>query len=119
MNRRIFKYLLIFSAVIAAKAKGESKFLQQSRVYKNIFGPSSYDGRDNGRLPYFYFLGSYNNGQILRSQSQRTVNVLKNAAICLNKFNAYFKFLSYNFPQTSVGYVRSAKLILFPFHVFW
>lgn len=119
MNQRFFKYLLIFSVAFAAKAKGESKISHLSAISRHIFGTTPRDVQENGRVPYFYFLGSYNNGQIFRSQNPRSANAFKNTGAGISNFKAYFSFLSYKFPQTSVGYVRSAKLILFPFHVFW
>lgn len=119
MRYRIFKYLLVIFAVIAVKAKGDVKNPQQSVIYQCVFGPSSYSERENSRIPHIYFLGNYAPVQICRSQSPRSVSIFKNLAVTINKFNRYFKLLSSIFAQTRVGHVRSSKLILFPFHVFW
>ncbi|MES2279491.1 MAG: hypothetical protein V4592_25890 [Bacteroidota bacterium] len=119
MNKRIFKYLLLISVAMAAKVKGESKNSQQAAIYQRVFGPSSYSERENSRYPNIYFLGTYGPVQIYRSQSQRTASYFKSTFSTISKFNAYFQFLSNTFRQTRVGFARSCKLILFPFHVFW
>jgi hypothetical protein len=119
MDCRFFKYLLLLFTAIAVKSKGESKNSQQSVIYQRIFGPSSYSEHENSRCPNLYYLGSYGSNQIYRSQSQRTVNFLKSPFAYVNKFKAYCLSLNYTFRHTSVGHVRSSKLILFPFHVFW
>lgn len=119
MNNRIFKYLALIFAVFSANSKADVKNSDGSVIYQRVFGPSSYSERENSRVPHIYFLGSYAPVQIYRSQSQRSVTVFKNLAAQVNKFGGFFKFLNNTFAQTRVGYVRSLKLILFPFHVFW
>ncbi|QKJ28649.1 hypothetical protein HQ865_02380 [Mucilaginibacter mali] len=111
--------MLLFFVVFSTKAKGIDKNYDHSIIYQRVFGPSSYSERENSRVPHVYFLNGYATAQICRTQTQRPVSVFKNLATAGNKFNRYFKFLGKTFAQTRVGFVRSSKLILFPFHVFW
>jgi hypothetical protein len=119
MNKRFFKYLLLFAAAIAVKSNGFAQNRDAATLSQRIFGPSSYSNRDNNNYPYIYFLGSPNSSQIYRSQSQRPVNFLKAPFVYTNKFRTYCKSLNNIFQRAGSGYVRSCKLILFPFHVFW
>jgi hypothetical protein len=119
MNNRFFKYLLLISVVFATKSSGMSKNHEEGTLCQRIFGPSSYSNRENNSYPYIYFLGSGNAAQIYRAQSQRSANFFKTPYVYVNKFRTYFKALNQTFQRAGTGYVRSCKLILFPFHVFW
>jgi hypothetical protein len=119
MNIRFFKYLLIFSVAFATKSSAMQTNRAEATLSQRIFGPSSYSNRETSSSPYIYFLGSPNGGQIYRSQQQRTVSFFKSPYVYINKYRAYYQSLNQIFKRARTGYVRSCKLILFPFHVFW
>lgn len=119
MINAFFKCLLPIFAIIPAKSKAFTKNNKQCTISQRIFSPLRYNDGENSNAPNIYFLGSINFSQIYRSQSPRIVNFLKSPFIYINKFRAYYKSLNYKFQYTGAGYMRSCKLILFPFHAFW
>lgn len=119
MNFRFYQYFIFVFAIILAKTNVYGKNAEQSITPQLFIYQSAYSGHQNNSAPYIYFLGSFNPAQLCRAQSQRSTSVFKSLAAQACKFGGFFKFLKKSFAQTRVGYIRSSKLILFPFHVFW
>lgn len=104
----------------ALQARADNKKVLDLPV-KNLPLDRAYaNNHSNGnREPLISFLTGSSNVQVYRSQSQRTGHFLKGPFTYVSKFSPYLNSLIHIFESTSEGYVRSCRLILFPFHVFW
>lgn len=104
-----------------ASANAMHRSAPQPQQGQRIERPSSYDARsEEEKSAYIYNLGANGSVQMLRGPQRRSGNYNNFSFNCLSRYKkSYLKSINYAYLLYGAGYVRSSKLILFPFHVFW
>lgn len=121
MKRWFVGFLLIFAAVFNAKAICVQRNTREAAVHPRVcrISSSSQINHEDNRGTNNYFLETTDNAQMYRSPVRRIVSFFNGSFVYADKFRTYFSTLITLFPHASAGFIRSCKLMLFPFHVFW
>jgi|GEM_PF-4281265 len=121
MNIKTLKSVLLVMLAFMARANAMHRLAQQPQQEQRIERPSSYDARsEEEKSAYIFNFGANGSVQMLRGPQRRSANYNNFSFDCFGRYKkSYLKSINYAYLLYSAGYVRSSKLILFPFHVFW
>lgn len=120
MNVKTLKSVLLVMATFVVRAYAVHRSAPQPIQESRIERPSSCERGAEEKVPYIYYLGSNGSVQMFRSGQQRSGSFSSFPFAYFNKYKkSYLKSFNLTYLQQGVGYVRSCRLILFPFHVFW